>query len=122
MRSSLMSGLSLRLAKTSVEGGAPSFFADKTGDTVCDDCLFFFIVSVLVVLSRGFIIGFKEVLRKKVLQKILSSVCLRRQKTKTIWDFVKKHFTSLFCRFKKSEQQQQQQREMTREMTSTTNT
>ena len=42
MRSSLMSGLSLRLAKTSVEGGAPSFFADKTGDTVCDDCLFFY--------------------------------------------------------------------------------
>ena len=51
MRSSLMSGLSLRLAKTSVEGGAPSFFADRTGDTVCDDCLFI-IVSVLVVLSR----------------------------------------------------------------------
>ena len=53
MRSSLMSGLSLRLAKTSVEGGAP-FFADRTGDTMCDDCLFI-IVSVLVVLSRGFI-------------------------------------------------------------------
>ena len=65
MRSSLMSGLSLRLAKTSVEGGAPSFFADRTGDTVCDDCLFI-IVSVLVVLMGV------EVLRKKVrLEKIL---------------------------------------------------
>ena len=61
MRSSLMSGLSLRLAKTSVEGGAPSFFADRTGDTVCDDGLFI-IVSVLVVLSIVV-----EVLRKKVL-------------------------------------------------------
>ena len=35
------------------------------------------------------LLGFVEVLRKKVLEKILS-VCLRRQKTKTIWDFVKK--------------------------------
>jgi hypothetical protein len=73
-----MSGLSLRLAKTSVEGGAPSFFADRTGDTVCDDCLFI-IVSVLVVLFFAWV-GV-EVLRKKVLEKILSVFCLRRQKT-----------------------------------------
>jgi len=65
-----MSGLSLRLAKTSVEGGAPSFFADRTMcDTVCDDCLFI-IVSVLVVLFFAWV-GV-EVLRKKVrLEKIL---------------------------------------------------
>ena len=82
MRSSLMSGLSLRLAKTSVEGGAPSFFADRTGDTVCDDCLFI-IVSVLVVLFFAWV-GVEGVLRKKVLEKILS-VCLRRQKTKSLF-------------------------------------
>lgn len=114
MRSSLMSGLSLRLAKTSVEGGAPSFFADRTGDTVCDDCLFI-IVSVSVVLFFVWV-GF-EVLRKKVLEKILFFL-FAPSKNKSIGDFVKKHFLhSFFGRFKKSEQQQQQ-----REMTSTTNT
>jgi hypothetical protein len=77
-----MSGLSLRLAKTSVEGGAPSFFADRTGDTVCDDCLFI-IVSVLVVLFFAWV-GV-EVLRKKVLEKILSVFCLRRQKTTKVY-------------------------------------
>jgi hypothetical protein len=77
-----MSGLSLRLAKTSVEGGAPSFFADRTGDTVCDDCLFI-IVSVLVVLFFAWV-GV-EVLRKKVLEKILSVFCLRRQKTTKVF-------------------------------------
>ena len=92
MRSSLMSGLSLRLAKTSVEGGAPSFFADRTGDAVCDDGLFI-IVSVLVVLSIVV-----EVLRKKVrLEKILFFL-FAPSKNKSIGDFVKKHFTSLFCR------------------------
>ena len=64
MRSSLMIGLSLRLAKSSSEGGAPSFFADRTGDTMCDDGLFI-IVSVLVVLFFAWV-GV-EVLRKKVL-------------------------------------------------------
>ena len=111
MRSSLMIGLSLRLAKSSFEGGAPSFFADRTGDTMCDDGLF-----IIVSVSRALAWVGVEVLRKKVVKKF--SVCLRRQKTKLL-DFVKKHFTSLFCRFKKSEQQQ---REMTREMTSKTNT
>ena len=77
-----MSGLSLRLAKTSVEGGAPTFFADRTGDTVCDDCLFI-IVSVLVVLFFAWV-GV-EVLRKKVLEKILSVFCLRRQKTTKVF-------------------------------------
>jgi hypothetical protein len=77
-----MSGLSLRLAKTSVEGGAPSFFADRTGDTVCDDGLFI-IVSVLVVLFFAWV-GV-EVLRKKVLEKILSVFCLRRQKTTKVY-------------------------------------
>jgi hypothetical protein len=77
-----MSGLSLRLAKTSVEGGAPSFFADRTGDTVCDDGLFI-IVSVLVVLFFAWV-GV-EVLRKKVLEKILSVFCLRRQKTTKVF-------------------------------------
>jgi hypothetical protein len=108
MRSSLMSGLSLRLAKTSVEGGAPSFFADRTGDTVCDDCLFI-IVSVLVVLSIVV-----EVLRKKVLLFFLFAPSKNK---KFYLGFRKKTCTSLFCVcFKKSEQQQQ------REMTSTTNT
>lgn len=108
MRSSLMSGLSLRLAKTSVEGGAPSFFADRTGDTVCDDGLFI-IVSVLVVLSIVV-----EVLRKKVLLFFLFAPSKNK---KFYLGFRKKTRTSLFCVcFKKSEQQQQ------REMTSTTNT
>jgi len=108
MRSSLMSGLSLRLAKTSVEGGAPSFFADRTGDTVCDDGLFI-IVSVLVVLSIVV-----EVLRKKVLLFFLFAPSKNK---KFYLGFRKKTCTSLFCVcFKKSEQQQQ------REMTSTTNT
>ena len=108
MRSSLMSGLSLRLAKTSVEGGAPSFFADRTGDTVCDDGLFI-IVSVLVVL---WIVV--EVLRKKVLLFFLFAPSKNK---KFYLGFRKKTCTSLFCVcFKKSEQQQQ------REMTSTTNT
>lgn len=108
MRSSLMSGLSLRLAKTSVEGGAPSFFADRTGDTVCDDGLFI-IVSVLVVLSIVV-----EVLRKKVLLFFLFAPSKNK---KFYLGFRKKTCTSLFCVcLKKSEQQQQ------REMTSTTNT
>jgi len=110
MRSSLMSGLSLRLAKTSVEGGAPSFFADRTGDTVCDDCLFI-IVSVLVVLSKAWV-GFRGSEEESA---SLFSVCaVKKQK---YWGFRKKALPALFCRFKKSEQQQQQ-----REMTSTTNT
>lgn len=110
MRSSLMSGLSLRLAKTSVEGGAPSFFADRTGDTVCDDCLFI-IVSVLVVLFFAWV-GV-EVLRKKVLLFFLFAPSKNK---KFYLGFRKKTCTSLFCVcFKKSEQQQQ------REMTSTTN-
>jgi len=109
MRSSLMSGLSLRLAKTSVEGGAPSFFADRTGDTVCDDCLFI-IVSVSVVLFFVWVgRGSEEE------SASLFSVCaVKKQK---YWGFRKKALPALFCRFKKSEQQQQQ-----REMTSTTNT
>ena len=94
MRSSLMSGLSLRLAKTSVEGGAPSFFADRTGDTVCDDCLFI-IVSVLVVLFFAWV-GV-EVLRKKVLEKILSVCLFAPSKNKNYLGFRKKalHFTLL---------------------------
>lgn len=92
MRSSLMSGLSLRLAKTSVEGGAPSFFADRTGDTVCDDGLFI-IVSVLVVLSIVV-----EVLRKKVLLFFLFAP----SKNKSIGDFVKKHFLHSFVALKKA--------------------
>jgi hypothetical protein len=106
MRSSLMSGLSLRLAKTSVEGGAPSFFADRTGDTVCDDCLFI-IVSVLVVLFFAWV-GVEGVLRKKVLEKILSVFCLRRQKTTKVFlliiGFRKKalHFTLLSVALKKA--------------------
>jgi hypothetical protein len=48
MRSSLMIGLSLRLEKSSFEGGAPSFFADRTGDTICDDGLF-----IIVSVSRA---------------------------------------------------------------------
>ena len=98
MRSSLMSGLSLRLAKTSVEGGAPSFFADRTGDTVCDDCLFI-IVSVSVVLFFVWV-GF-EVLRKKVLEKILFFL-FAPSKNKSIGDFVKKHFLHSFVALKKA--------------------
>jgi len=90
-----MSGLSLRLAKTSVEGGAPSFFADRTGDTVCDDCLFI-IVSVLVVLFFAWV-GV-EVLRKKVLLFFLFAP----SKNKSIGDFVKKHFLHSFVALKKA--------------------
>jgi hypothetical protein len=114
MRSSLMSGLSLRLAKTSVEGGAPSFFADRTGDTVCDDCLFI-IVSVLVVLFFAWV-GV-EVLRKKVLEKILSVFCLRRQKTTKVFlliiGFRKKalHFTLLSVALKKANNNNNNNRE-----------
>lgn len=64
MRSSLMIGLSLRLAKSSFEGGAPSFFADRTGDTMCDDCLF-----IIVSVSRALAWVGVEVLRKKVMKK-----------------------------------------------------
>ena len=109
MRSSLMSGLSLRLAKTSVEGGAPSFFADRTGDTVCDDCLFI-IVSVLVVLMGV------EVLRKKVLEKIL--FFLSAPSKNKSGDFVKKHFLHSFVALKKANNNNNNNREMT----STTNT
>ena len=99
MRSSLTIGLSFRLAKTSVEGGAPSFFADRTGDTMCDDGLFI-IVSVLVVLFFAWV-GV-EVLRKKVrLEKIL---CLLFAPSKNKnWGFRKKAlFLHSFVALKKA--------------------
>ena len=73
MRSSLMIGLSLRLEKSSFEGGAPSFFADRTGDTMCDDGLF-----IIVSVSRALAWVGVEVLRKKVVKKF------------SVWDAVKK--------------------------------
>ena len=114
MRSSLMIGLSLRLAKSSSEGGAPSFFADRTGDTMCDDGLFprIIVISVFVVVCTNKIVVCEE---EKVICGDENFVFLRRQKTKILLDFFPKKkalFTlSLFSRFKKSEQQQQQQQQ-----------
>ena len=90
MRSSLMIGLSLRLAKSSSEGGAPSFFADRTGDTMCDDGLFprIIVISVLVVCTKLLFV------RRKKVMKTLSF--LRRQKNKILFGFLVKKRTSLF--------------------------
>lgn len=87
MRSSLMIGLSLRLAKSSSEGGAPSFFADRTGDTMCDDGLFprIIVISVLVVCTKLLFV------RRKKVMKILSF--LRRQKNKILFGFLLKKRT-----------------------------
>lgn len=96
MRSSLMSGLSLRLAKTSVEGGAPSFFADRTGDTMCDDGLFprIIVISVFVVVCTNKIVVCEE---EKVM-KILSFCAVKKQKFYWI-SFVKKSTFHSFTLF-----------------------
>jgi len=96
MRSSLMIGLSLRLAKSSAEGGAPSFFADRTGDTICDDGLFPRIIVISVLISSTKLLFVR---RKKVRKK---NFVFAPSKNKIILGFLKKRTKTLSVALKKS--------------------